>query len=277
MGIRPWPNRGFHVHGRDAQQGAEPVLGLPQHDLVLRDGGLGLRDHALLLVDVQLADDAELQAGLGDDQDLTLELDVLPGQRDPLLGLAHHDVVRRHVAQQGHEHGVVVLHRAFHLGPGGQDLAAVESPEVQLPGQVEPQVPVVERRGKTGDVDGKRGRRHLLAGIAARDVLRLGEDVAPGDGQRVAGLEDARAVFLEVDVLVVGVGDEIVERGVVEDAPPPAQVGGMALHAAVAAVDPLRRNFGPRPAVLGPHLEAMVNVVRKTGTPPQAERRRGNT
>ena len=67
--------------------------------------------------------------------------------------------------------------------------------------------------------------------------------------------------------------DQIVEHGVVENAPPAAQVGGMAADADIGGVDPLRRDRGLGRRVLGPHLEAVVNVVRKTRASAQAERR----
>ena len=147
-GNRPLSQAGLQVGGRNAQQGAKPVLALPQRDFEPRDRGLGLREHAVLLVDVQFTALSGFHAGLGDLQDFTLQFHVLPGQFDPFLGLANQDVVRGHVAQQGDQHGVVVFHRAVQLGLGGQHLTAIKAPEVQFPGQIEPEIPIVEGAGE---------------------------------------------------------------------------------------------------------------------------------
>ena len=114
-----------------------------------------------------------------------------------------------------------------------------------------------------------------FAGIAARGVLRLGEKFALGDCQLGPGLKDAGAVLFQVDVLVIGMVDQVVEHGVVKNAPPAAQVGGMAADADIGGVDPTRRDRGLGGGVLGSHLEAVVNVVGKTRASAQAERRGG--
>ena len=131
-------------------------------------------------------DGSGLEAGLDDLQDVALQFRVLPGQFDLFLVLAHLDVVLRHVGQQGDQHGVVVFHRGVQLGLGGQHLAAVQSPEVQFPGQVEAEIAIVAELGKAGDrLTGSGG----IAAIAAGGVLRLREDLALGDGQLTPGPE----------------------------------------------------------------------------------------
>ena len=66
--------------------------------------------------------------------------------------------------------------------------------------------------------------------------------------------------------------DQVVEHGVVENGPPAAQVGGMAADAEIGGVDPLRRDGGLGGSVVGPHLEAVLNVVRETRASAQAKR-----
>ena len=121
---------------------------------------------------------------MDDLQDVPLQFHVMPGQLDLFLVLAHLDVVRGHVAQQGDQDGVVVLHRVVDLGLGGQHGTAELSPEVQFPGQIEAEVPLVGELGKAGKklVDG--GCR---AGIVAGGLLRLGEEFALGDCQLKPG------------------------------------------------------------------------------------------
>ena len=146
-----------------------------------------------------------------------MQLGVFLGQLDPFLGLPHVDVVLRRVGQQRDEHRVVVFQRSLELGVGALNLAAVESPKVQFPGQVETQTPVVvELEGGAA-----------LAAVPAAGVLRWGK-ARPWRWTTGAGLKDASAVLLEIDVLAVGAVDYVVQRGVVENAPPAAQVGGAA-------------------------------------------------
>ena len=114
-------------------------------------------------------DGSGVEAGLDDLQDVALQFRVLPGQFDLFLVLAHLDVVLRHVAQQGDQHGVVVLHRRVQIGLGGQHLAAVQSPEVQFPGQVEAEIPTVVELGNAGEKLARRQSAVRL--IAAGGVL----------------------------------------------------------------------------------------------------------
>ena len=223
----------------------------------------------MCLINVQFIGVAGVEAGLDDLQDVVLQFHIVPGQLDLFLRLPHLHVVLGHVAQQGDQHGVVVLHRPFQLGLGAQHLTAVESPEVQLPGQIEAEVPLVAELGKAGE---KLRRRRGQAVIATGGVLGLREDFALGDGQRGPGLKDARAVLFQVDVLLVGMDDQIVEHGVIENAPPAAQVGSMAADADVAGFDPARRDCGLGRGVIGSHLEALVHVVRKARASTQAKR-----
>lgn len=85
------------------------------------------------------------------------------------------------------------------------------------------------------------------------------------------GLEDSRAKILEVDVLAVGVLDQVVKRWIVEDGPPVAEVDGMTLHAGIGRIDPARRNCGLGAAIVRPHLEALVHVVGKARASSQAK------
>ena len=211
-------------------------------------------------------DGAGFEAGLHDRQHLALQPGVLLGQLDPLLRLPHGDVVLRRVCQQGDQHRVVVFQRVFQLRIGALHLAAVESPEVQLPGQVEAQTPVV--------VELERGA--ALAAVSAADALRLREKLALDDGELGAGLEDARAVLLEIDVLAVGTVDQVVHRGVVENTPPAAKVGGAADDAGIAAVNPLRGHVGLGRAVFRADFKAVPNVVGRTCATAQAQRGSGN-
>ncbi len=269
---RPLSETGLQVGGWNAQQRAKLVLALPQTDLELRNLGRGLGERALRLVHVQFTGAAGTEAGANDLQHVALQFHVMPGQRNLLLILAHLDVIRRHVAHQRHEDRVVGLDRIVDLGLGGQHGTAEFSPEIQLPGQVESKIKLVVELGKAGDsLIGRRGR----ADIAASGLLRLREQLALGDCKRIAGLQDPRAVFLEVDVLVIGMGFQIVEHGVVEDAPPAAQVVGMTADADIAGINPLGRDGGPGRSVVRPYLEAVVNIVGKAGASAQAEQSGG--
>ena len=218
---RPHIHAAAQVGGRKALQGAKLVLALPQADFQGRDRGLGRRQSALLLINVQSVDRPGGEAGLHDIERLALQFRIRLGQLDPLLGLPHRDVVLCRVGQQSHEHGIVIFHRPFQLRIGALHLAAIRSPKVQLPGQVEAHVPIVAQR------EGGTAR----AGITAGDVLILREELALSDGKLVAGLKDPRTVFLQVDVLARGNVRSSRRARVVERGPPAAQVGGVAADA----------------------------------------------
>ena len=96
----------------------------------------------LRLVHVELADDADLPLSFDDLQRFTLESDVLLGVLDSLLGRAIGDIIRRHVAQERDQHVVVVLDRGIQGGGVGFDGPPQAAPEVELPTEVEPVVPL---------------------------------------------------------------------------------------------------------------------------------------
>ena len=176
--------------------------------------------------------------------------------------MPHEDVVLRRVGQQRDEHRVVVFQRVLELGVGALNLAAVESPKVQFPGQVETQTPVVVK------LEGWAA----LAAVPATGALCLREKLTLDDGQLGAGLKDAGAVFLEIDVLAVGAVDQVIQLGVVENAPPSAQVDGAADDARIARINPLRGDVGLGGVVFRPDFAAVVDVVRKARASAQARR-----
>ena len=75
---------------------------------------------------------------------------VLPQIAEPFLVGADLDVVGGHVAQQRDEHLVVIGHRGVEVVVGRRDGAAEPAPKIELPGQVEAEVPLVEERRATG-------------------------------------------------------------------------------------------------------------------------------
>ena len=74
---------------------------------------------------------------------LALQGDVLLGVLDSLLGRAIRHIIRRHVAQERDQHVVVVLDRGIQGGGIGFDGPPQAAPEVELPAEVEPVVPLV--------------------------------------------------------------------------------------------------------------------------------------
>ncbi len=73
---------------------------------------------------------------------LALQGDVLLGVLDSLLGRAIGHVIRRHVAQERDQHVVVVLDRGIQGRGIGFDGPPQAAPEVDLPTEVEPVVPL---------------------------------------------------------------------------------------------------------------------------------------
>src|SRR5262249_26980217 len=147
-GRRRWNLRraelGLQVLRRDAEQDAQLVQTQAQADLQLRDLCLRLRQEAAGLPRVHARLDLELHAGFDLLQGLCLQSRVLPGVLDALLEGAYLDIVRGHIAQQRDQHVVVVIDGGVQVGAGRFNGAAEAAPEVELPGEIEPEVPLTE-------------------------------------------------------------------------------------------------------------------------------------
>ena len=140
------------VDGRHAQQRTQPVLGLPQLDLQLRDLRCGLLPEEFYLVNVhgQRLGPPFGQLPSHQTKEYVLEFHVKSQPTDPLLQRADLHVIRGHVAQQGDQHVVVALDGGIQLGVRGRHRAAEPAPEVELPGEIEARVPLVEKWHRHG-------------------------------------------------------------------------------------------------------------------------------
>ena len=165
----------------DAEQDAQLVVGLAEADLQLGDLGFGLFEGAPGLEHVQLTRRAGLEARFGDLQRLPQQFHIGPGVRDSLFDGAHLRIVRRHVAQQGDQHVIEVLDRGVQAVVGRFNGPAKLAPEVEFPGEGEPERPLVVERPR---MFWRLGTSVLSASapVIACRLLRLREEVADDDG-----------------------------------------------------------------------------------------------
>ena len=83
-------------------------------------------------------------------------------------------------------------------------------------------------------------------------LLRLRKDLADGDAQLGAGLQDPHAGLLEREVVPVGPRDEAIQDRIVEG-PPPVPVGGrLGADTLVPGLPPVRRDGDLGPLVVRP-------------------------
>src|SRR5262249_61432029 len=104
---------------------------------------------------------------------------------------------------------------------GRLDVASNPAPEVELPAGLGPDLRLPVRDGVALRRGGERppiARAVVLGG--ADDLLRLREDLADGDPELRAGLQDAHAGLTQGQVLPVGALDEPVQGRIVERLPP---------------------------------------------------------
>ncbi len=190
-----------------------------------------------------------------------LDLDVGVEQFDAFLIRADLDIGCGHIAQERHEHIVVVGQRGPQLRVGRVDCAAETAPQVQFPGQAESQIPAVgESQGIASGIGGRVSHRGAPQ-KTARGGLLLREDIPLGDGQLGARLEDAVAGLFEREVLSCGGGNQTVEGRIVEERPPQAGVLFILMNAQVGRVDPVFFDGGRGRAVVGADLVAVAEVI----------------
>src|SRR5262249_41061366 len=112
------PELALQIFSRNAEKDAELVAGLPELDLQLGDLRLRLRQRARRLVHVEFRGGAVLEADPGNIQRLFLQLDVGSQVDQLLFDRADLDISRRDLAEQGHQHIVIVLHRGVEVVVG---------------------------------------------------------------------------------------------------------------------------------------------------------------
>ena len=196
------------------------MLRLIQLDLQLGNGGSRAREQRRRLAGIELGGRAVPEARLSDVERVLLNAHVLARLSDQDLVGADHHVRTRDLRGQRDDGREVVRDRREHRGGLGLDAPAIPTPEVELPGRVEPRLVDAEVTIEIGDV------RPVVAEPDGRvigpDLLRLRELLAGGDAELRARLDDAQAGDLQREVLLVGEIDEAIERDVVELLPPQA-------------------------------------------------------
>ena len=102
------------------------------------------------------------------------------------------------------------------------------------------------------------------------------KDLAHGDAQLRPGLQNAEPGLAEREVLPIAAGDQVIEHRIVEDVPPGADVDAVRADADVVGVDPLLFDRRRRRAVIRSDLEAVGEILAKTGASAgwQQQRRR---
>ena len=274
------------VAGRHAELNAQGIPRLAP--LCLQGGyrGLGVQEHRPGLLDVELGDGSVLEPGFDDLQGLLLDLHVLAGDADALLGGPERDIGVRHVGGQRDERVVVVRERREQAGVGRLNAPPDPSPEVQLPAGLGPDLglPVIEAATVGGGADeGSVARPVVLDGPG--ELLRLRKDLADRDAQLGAGLQDPHPGLLEREVIPIGSGDEAVQGRIVEGPPPVPVRGRLSPDPLVLGLPPVRRDGDLGPLVVRPdhasgegqeHRDEEEEPASRPGCPMRQFRRRAN-
>jgi hypothetical protein len=167
-----------HVIGRPAGKDRKSVIELLQGLLERGQGGYGIVEQGLGLVNVEGADLAAFVLRGGDLQALALELEVVFRHREPLPGGEDEQVVPGHLGDQRHRDTVISGDAGIEGCRRRFDLAPETAPDIDLPAEVEAEFVYI----KVGTVGA------LPLGQAA-DILLLGKLAADGDQKLLARLE----------------------------------------------------------------------------------------
>ena len=196
-------------------------------------------------MDVQLPGRAGPKPRFDDRQRLALQVDVVVRVGDLLLERPILNVVVGHVAQQRHQHVVVICDGGAEGGFVRLDGPAEAAPKIELPAEGESIIPLAEipLDGKPETVADRhdvvgRLRAEGRARVVAVRILLLRKQIADRDPQLSPGGEHAKPRLAQREVLAISVADQAVENRIVEDPPPLAQVVRVGPHALVGGVDP---------------------------------------
>ena len=196
------------------EQCAQRILRLPQHALQLRDRGQRAEILGLRLLHIQLGIVAALEQQLRDVQAAFLKSGIFASDHQPRFHGPDRAVEGGHL--RGHQHlHVIVLGDAGEIaGIRGLDAALELAPEIDFPADAEP--------GVQGHRSGIRCARPPLpcAEHGAGCLLHLRVERAAGNSELGARFHDAHAGDPHVGIHALRLGNQAVEHGIVEVAPP---------------------------------------------------------
>ena len=211
------------------------------------------------LLNVKLSDQSLLLPRGNDPERFLLKLDVFSGKFQALLVGPHLDVAGRHLGLQQDQDVIVSGDLSVEVGVGGLDRAAETAPEIELPGGIQPNRPIVKVVSWQGDdVQGIGVLAERTAGVTRRGLLLLGKEAALGDSALGAGLQNAEAGHFQGEVLLRRLGHQLIEGRVAENRPPAGVVMPTGEQVGVARVDPGIRDAGVRRSVVWARFEAVV-------------------
>ncbi len=273
-----WPGAGTQFVGQVswwcAEQGAEHVVRLPQHNLEGGNRRSRLFQHRARLLDVELGRRANAELFLGQRQHIFLNANIRSRDVDPLLGRAIAGVVRGQIGKQGDEHRVVILDRGVQVGVCRFDVPAKASPEIELPAQIESGLPIGivirENRGRSRREESGSGRRivclvlaEIVPAIFTQRLLRLRKQSTHRDRLLRPSLQHPCAGDTKREILPISRSDKFIELGIVEDRPPLDDMP--ILNLLVVAFDPVRSDRCRRLAVFRSDLESVPDPVAQSG------------
>ena len=198
-------------------------------------------------------------------QHVLLHPDDVLQQPDPLFGRPIANVIARHVAQQRHEHGVVIFHRRVQRRFRRLNCAAEPAPEVEFPGQIETEVPLTEER-----------IAHAEPRVSAVGRLQLREEAADRKGELCPRGQNSEPGLAQRQILLIRLLNEPVERRVVELFPPVGEVIRFTIppHPRVARLDPLLGHRRRWPTIIRTDLEPIAHVLERPGATRRLQRER---
>ena len=219
-----------------AEENGQRDLELLQRLLEERNRGPGVGEKRLALFDVEGADFTGIQLGLADADALLLVGDIPPGHGEALFGGANEQVGLCHLADERHQDSVVAGEGGVVGRRDGLDLAPDSAPDIDFPSDVEVQT-VNPRRSAPGS--------RIHDGGGRTDKLFLRKEISLRDQELLTCLQDAQRGRAESQILGEGLGDKLVEDGILECLLPPERLDRRGcLEARVLEFEPLGGDLG---------------------------------
>ena len=248
----------FDVRRRHAQQRAKSIPRPATTGLQSRNQGFGATQDRQSLFHVQLAHRALLEPILRNTKRVLLQLHILASQLQPFVQGPELNVVRRHFGLKNHQDIVVVFDFGAEVRVGRLDGAAETSPEIEFPGGVEADRPVVELELGQRKLPERIGvLAQPIARVSPDGLLALRKEVSASHVQLGSRFDHPHAGKLQRQILLVGRVDQVVENRILERRPPVGVVGGHRFHVVVLGVEPRIGDGGGRLAIVGTHLKAV--------------------
>ena len=207
-----------HISRRLSQQDTQRIHGLVITKLQSRNCRKSIGKQGTRLLYVQLSYKTAIETILSDFQGPFLDGNALFSQNNPFFIGAYQKVGPGNICRQKDHNVIIICDSGQKLCISRFDATPEFSPEIKFPGGIHANAQIFEMQISTTGVRGMATCSD--SGSAGSGLLLLRIEVTSSNPQLRPRFQDAQPCYLQIEVLLIGIFDQFVEDGVIENCPP---------------------------------------------------------